>query len=151
MPVAEILAGAALVKASIDGIKSTIGAAKDISQITTDLDNLFTGAQQIRQQKKQAKATGQSATEIVIQEELAKEAIEDAKQLIMARWDGGVWQKVISLQKEMQLAAKHKAAADARAAKIRKEEFESAATVGASLILGILVVTIIALVVWAMQ
>ena len=74
MPVAEILAGAALVKASIDGIKSTIGAAKDISQITTDLDNLFTGAQQIRQQKKQAKATGQSATEIVIQEELAKEA-----------------------------------------------------------------------------
>ena len=51
MPVAEILAGAALVKASIDGIKSTIGAAKDISQITTDLDNLLTGAQQIRQQK----------------------------------------------------------------------------------------------------
>ena len=151
MPVAEILAGAALVKASIDGIKSTIGAAKDISQITTDLDNLFTGAQQIRQQKKQAKATGQSATEIVIQEELAKEAIEAAKQLIMARWDWGVWQKVVSLQKEQALAAKHKAAADARAAQVRKEELESAATVGASLILGILVVTIIALVVWAMQ
>jgi len=151
MPVAEILAGAALVKASIEGIKSTIGAAKDIGAITTDLDNLFTGAQQIRQQKKQAKATGQSATEIVIQEELAKEAIENAKQLIMARWDWGVWQKVISLQKEMQLAAKHKAAADARAAKVRKEEFESAATVGVSLILGILVVLIAALVVWAMQ
>ena len=151
MPVAEILAGAALVKASIEGIKSTIGAAKDIGAITTDLDNLFTGAQQIRQQKKQAKATGQSATEIVIQEELAKEAIENAKQLIMARWDWGVWQKVVSLQKEMQLAAKHKAAADARAAKVRKEEFESAATVGVSLILGILVVLIAALVVWAMQ
>jgi len=151
MPVAEILAGAALVKASIEGIKSTIGAAKDIGAITTDLDNLFTGAQQIRQQKKQAKATGQSATEIIIQEELAKEAIEDAKQLIMARWDWGVWQKVVSLQKEMQLAAKHKAAADARAAKVRKEEFESAATVGVSLILGILVVLIAALVVWAMQ
>ncbi len=151
MPVAEILAGAALVKASIEGIKSTIGAAKDIGAITTDLDNLFNGAQQIRQQKKQAKATGQSATEIVIQEELAKEAIEDAKQLIMARWDWGVWQKVVSLQKEMQLAAKHKAAADARAAKVRKEEFESAATVGVSLILGILVVLIAALVVWAMQ
>ena len=151
MPVAEILVGAALVKASIEGIKSTIGAAKDISQITTDLDNLFTGAQQIRQQKKQAKATGQSATEIVIQEELAKEAIENAKQLIMARWDWGVWQKVVSLQKEMQLAAKHKAAADARASKVRKEEFESAATVGVSLILGILVVLIAALVVWAMQ
>ena len=126
MPVAEILAGAALVKASIDGIKSTIGSAKDISQITTDLDNLFTGAQQIRQQKKQAKATGQSATE-------------------------SVWQKVVALQKEQALAAKHKAAADARAAQVRKEELESAATVGASLILGILVVTIIALVVWAMQ
>ena len=47
--VAEILAGAALVKASITGIKSAIGAAKDIGAITKDIDNLFDATKQLNQ------------------------------------------------------------------------------------------------------
>ena len=61
--VAEILAGAALIKASIDAIKGTIASCKDVSEIATDIDNLFQGQQDIAKDKRKAKATGQSATQ----------------------------------------------------------------------------------------
>ena len=44
---AETLAGIALVKSAVDGIKSAIGTAKDISEFADDIDKLFTGAQQL--------------------------------------------------------------------------------------------------------
>ena len=45
---AETLAGIALVKSAVDGIKSAIGTARDISEIADDIDKLFTGEQQIQ-------------------------------------------------------------------------------------------------------
>ena len=39
--IAETLAGIALVKSAVDGIKSAIGTAQDISQIASHIDNLF--------------------------------------------------------------------------------------------------------------
>ena len=75
--VAEVLAGIALVKASITGIKGAIGVAKDIGAITRDIDNLFDASKQLKKDEKMAKATGASATQIVIDQELAKEAIKE--------------------------------------------------------------------------
>ena len=51
-------AGAALVKASIEGIKGVVKAAKDISALTKDIDGLFTWAHQLKQQEAEAKRTG---------------------------------------------------------------------------------------------
>ena len=48
---AETLAGIALVKSAVDGIKSAIGTARDISEIADDIDKLFTGEQQIQKKK----------------------------------------------------------------------------------------------------
>lgn len=148
--VAEILAGAALVKASITGIKSAIGAAKDISAITKDIDNLFDATKQLKRDEKQAKATGASATQIVIDQELAKEAIKECQALVIGRFGFNVWQDIIKLQKEQALEAKQKAAAERRAREVKKQEIEQAATVGASVLIGILVVGMVAVVVWAM-
>ena len=148
--VAEILAGAALVKASITGIKSAIGAAKDIGAITKDIDNLFDATKQLKRDEKQAKATGASATQIVIDQELAKEAIKECQALVIGRFGFNVWQDIIKLQKEQALEAKQKAAAERRAREVKKQEMEQAATVGASVLIGILVVGIVAVVVWAM-
>ena len=50
---AETLAGIALVKSAVDGIKSAISTAKDISEIADDIDKLFTGEQQIQKKKQQ--------------------------------------------------------------------------------------------------
>tara|TARA_B100000497_G_scaffold6280_1_gene6212 strand:+ start:387 stop:839 length:453 start_codon:yes stop_codon:yes gene_type:complete len=148
--VAEILAGAALVKASITGIKSAIGAAKDIGAITKDIDNLFDATKQLKRDEKQAKATGASATQIVIDQELAKEAIKECQALVIGRFGFNVWQDIIKLQKEQALEAKQKAAAERRAREVKKQEMEQAATVGASVLIGILVVGMVAVVLWAM-
>ena len=41
MPIAEIMAGISLVKASVDFIKSNIDTAKDIGEIAGAVDGLF--------------------------------------------------------------------------------------------------------------
>ena len=41
MVIAETLAGIALVKSAVDGIKSAIGTARDVSEIAHQIDNLF--------------------------------------------------------------------------------------------------------------
>mgnify|MGYP003675945633 CR=1 FL=1 len=44
--IAETLAGIALVKSAVDGIKSAIGTANDIGEIAGHIDDLFLGEQQ---------------------------------------------------------------------------------------------------------
>ena len=48
--IAETLAGIALVKSAVDGIKSAIGTAKDVGEIAGHIDNLLTGEKQVQQQ-----------------------------------------------------------------------------------------------------
>ena len=48
---AETLAGIALVKSAVDGIKGAIGTAKDVGEIADFLDQLFVGQQQIQKKK----------------------------------------------------------------------------------------------------
>jgi len=150
MPVAELLAGAALVKASITGIKSAIGVAKDIGAITKDIDNLFDATKQLKREEKQAKATGASATQIIIDQELAKEAIQECKDLVISRFGFNVWQSIIRLQQEQALEAKNKAAAERRAREEKQEMIGEMAVVGSSVLIGILILAVVAAVFLAM-
>ena len=54
MVVAETLAGIALVKGAVDGIKSAIATAKDVSDIAHDIDKLFEGEQQVQKDRRKA-------------------------------------------------------------------------------------------------
>ena len=148
--VAEILAGAALVKASITGIKSAIGAAKDIGAITRDIDNLFDATKQLKRDERQAKATGASATQIVIDQELAKEAIKECQALVIGRFGFNVWQDIIKLQKEQALEAKQRAAAERRAREEKQEMVGEMAVVGSSVLIGILIIAVVLAVLLAM-
>ena len=56
MPVAEILAGIALVKSSVDFIKSNIDTCKDIGELGSAIDNLLRGKDEVN--KKQGKGPG---------------------------------------------------------------------------------------------
>ena len=56
--IAETLAGIALVKSAVDGIKSTINTANDIGDIAKYVDNLLEGEKQVQQQR--AKKSGAS-------------------------------------------------------------------------------------------
>ena len=51
---AETLAGIALVKSAVDGFKSAMGTARDISEIADDIDKLFTGEQQTQKKHKRS-------------------------------------------------------------------------------------------------
>ena len=47
-PISTALAGIALVKASVDGIKSALSTAKDIGAIANDIDALLNGQAQVQ-------------------------------------------------------------------------------------------------------
>ena len=96
---AETLAGIALVKSAVDGIKSAIGTAKDISEIADDIDKLFIGEQQI-QKKKQKKnndpfSVGSVARE-TIDAKLAAEHRQEIATLVDFRFGHGTWQSIIN-------------------------------------------------------
>ena len=148
--VAEILAGAALIKASITGIKSAIGVAKDIGAITKDIDNLFEASKQLKHEEKLAKATGTSAIQIVIDQELAKEAIKECQALVIGRFGFNVWQDIIKLQKEQALEAKARAATERKAKEEQQEMVGEMAVVGSSVLIGILIIAVVATVLLAM-
>ena len=96
---AETLAGIALVKSAVDGIKSAIGTARDISEIADDIDKLFTGEQQI-QKKKQKRSrnpfTVGSVARETIEAKLAAEHRQQIATLIDLRFGHGTWQLIIN-------------------------------------------------------
>ena len=89
MVVAEALAGIALVKAAVDGIKSTIGTAKDVSTIASDIDALFRGSDEV--QKKASKKSGvrlgdqfgvDTVAKEIIDQRLAAEALRKLRRCV---------------------------------------------------------------------
>lgn len=96
---AETLAGIALVKSAVDGIKSAIGTAKDISEIADDIDKLFIGEQQI-QKKKSKKASDPFSVGSVAREtidaKIAAEHRQEIATLIDFRFGHGTWQSIIN-------------------------------------------------------
>lgn len=96
---AEPLAGIALVKSAVDGIKGAIGTARDISEIADDIDKLFTGEQQI-QKKKQKKSSDPFSVGSVAREtidaKIAAEHRQEIATLIDFRFGHGTWQSIIT-------------------------------------------------------
>ena len=117
MVVAETLAGLALVNSTVKGIKSALGTAKDISEIADQIDDLFKGKKQVKQQahplaskwdKFLGKTLGDSADRFsigaiareTIEEKLAEEQILKVKRMINIRFGGGTWDNIILEHKE---------------------------------------------------
>ena len=134
---AETLAGIALVKSAVDGIKSAIGTARDISEIADDIDKLFTGEQQIQRKriKKQNDpfSVGSVAKE-TIDAKLAQEQMYEVSQLVDLRFGHGTWQGIINerarrLQEQKEAERQHRLAQEKH-----KEELMVAGAVGLGLI-----------------
>ena len=93
MPIAEILVGISLVKASASAIKEGCSAAKSLSDMATSVDALFEGTKQV--QKARANQSGMSmrdqlgagsAAQEVIDARLAKELLHEARMAISMRF-----------------------------------------------------------------
>jgi hypothetical protein len=129
MPVAEILAGISLVKASVDFIKSNIDTAKDIGEIAGAVDDLFKGHDEA--QKKRSKASGvgvgdqfgiKNVAQEVIDAKLAGEALQEMKNMINMRFGPDTWQSIVDLRAKRMQEAKEEA--KRLAIQKRKEEAE---------------------------
>ena len=122
--IAETLAGIALVKSAVDGIKGAINTANDISDIAGHIDNLFAGEKQIQQER--AKKAGVGITDQfgvsnvardVIDAKIAAEKMQEIASMIDMRFGHGTWkgilaerQKRIQEAREAALKAKREAA-----------------------------------------
>ena len=100
MPVAEILAGIALVKSSVDFIKSNIDTCKDIGELGGAIDSLLRGKDEVN--KKQGKGpsvreqfdTSHIASE-TIDAKLAAEQLQEISTLINLRFGPNTWKEIV--------------------------------------------------------
>lgn len=103
--IAETLAGIALVKSAVEGIKGAINTAKDISEVASHIDNLLEGEKQVQQQR--AKKSGvrlgdqlgiKSVAQEVIDARLAQEQVNEMRTLVDLRFGHGTWQSIVDLR-----------------------------------------------------
>ena len=135
---AETLAGFALIKSAVDGIKSAIGTARDISEIADDIDKLFTGEQQIQKKKRSSDpiSVGSVARE-TIDAKLAAEHRQEIATLVDLRFGHGTWQSIIN--ERAKRLREHQEAE--RQHRLAKEKHQEELMIGAAVILGLLIVT----------
>lgn len=147
--IAETLAGIALVKSAVDGIKSAIGTANDIGDIASHIDRLFEGEQQIQKQKIQKSnstfSVGNVARE-TIDAKLAQEQMYEMSLLIDYRFGHGTWAGIIA-ERARRIQEAKEAELEQRRILIRKRkarmETLTAGAVGVSIV-GVIVLLIIA-------
>ena len=101
MPVAEILAGISLVKASVDFIKSNIDTCKDIGEIGGAIDGLLRGQQEVNK-KSGARGLGvkeQFDTTHIAREtidaKLAAEKLQEVANMVNMRFGPNTWKEIL--------------------------------------------------------
>ena len=129
--IAETLAGIALFKSAVDGIKSAIGTANDVSEIAGFIDNLFEGEKQVQHKRSAKSGVGvadqfgvKSVASEVIDARLAKEQMQEVASLVDMRFGHGTWRSIVE-ERARRIQAAKEAAAEARRKKIQEaKEFE---------------------------
>ncbi len=121
--IAETLAGIALVKSAVDGIKTAIGTANDIGDIANYVDKLFDGEKQVQQQRSKKSGVNvvdqfnvSNVARETIDARIAKEKMQEVATLIDLRFGPGTWKSIVEERarriqeaKEAALAAKREA------------------------------------------
>ena len=98
--IAATLAGIALVKSAVDGIKSAIGTANDIGEIAGHIDNLFLGEQQAQKARNKKSGVNQfdvsSVAKETIDAKLAAEHLYNVSVLVDQRFGHGTWAGIVN-------------------------------------------------------
>ena len=103
--IAETLAGIALVKQSVDFIKSNINTAKDIGDIAGAVEGLFRGQDEVEKarNKKAGVSVGdqlgiKTVAQEVIDAKLAAEAMQEMRNMIDMRFGPGTFKSILDLR-----------------------------------------------------
>jgi len=127
--IAETLAGIALVKSAVDGIKSAIGTANDIGDIAGYIDNLFEGEKQVQQQRAKKSGTGitdqfgiKSVAQEMIDAKLAQEKMQEIAMMVNLRFGPDTWRSIVAERAKRIQEAKEAAAQARREAQRAQDE-----------------------------
>jgi len=123
-PVTAVLTGIALVKKSVDFIKSNISTAQDIGDIISHVDNALNGQQEVikKREKKGADPFAiDNVAKEVIDAKLAQEHLYEMKQLINLRFGHGTWEYILEERKK-RIDKKKQAIKEAKAKKMKKQK-----------------------------
>jgi hypothetical protein len=121
--IAETLAGIALVKQSVDFIKTHINTAKDVGELASQIDGLFRGEQEVQKARGKKSGVGlvdqfgvQSVAKEMIDAKLAQEKLQEVASMIDMRFGHGTWKSIVDERakriqeaKEAELQAKRQA------------------------------------------
>jgi hypothetical protein len=127
--IAETMAGIALVKGAVDGIKNMIGTANDVSEIAGYIDKLFEGEKQVQQQRNKKAGVdnfggiGGVASE-VIDARLAAEKLQEVASLVDMRFGHGTWKSILDERSKRLREEKERIAALKKAQRIKAQERE---------------------------
>ena len=126
--IAETLAGIALVKSAVDGMKSTINTANDIGELAKYVDNLLEGEKQVQQQRARKSGLGlgdqlgiESVAQEVIDARIAQEKVNEMRTLVDLRFGPGTWQSIVDLRNK-RIKELKEAQAKARREAIRRQQ-----------------------------
>ena len=131
-PISAALAGFALFKSAVDGIKTAIGTANDVSDIAGYLDNLFEGEKQVQQERNKKSGIGvgdqfgiKSVAQEIINAKLAQEQMREIASMVDLRFGHWTWKSIVD-ERARRIQAAKEAEAAARKAKIQKQkDFEN--------------------------
>ena len=130
-PISTALAGFALFKSAVDGIKSAIGTANDVSDIAGYIDNLFEGESQVQKKRNKKSGVGvgdqfgvANVAREVIDARLAKEQMQEVASLVDMRFGHGTWRSIVDERARRIQAAKEEATAARRKKMQEAREFE---------------------------
>ena len=121
------LQGIALVKSAVDGIKSAIGTANDISDIAGHIDNLFAGEKQVQQERAKKSGLGitdqfgvNSVARDVIDAKIAAEKLQEVATMVDMRFGHGTWKGILA-ERQKRIQEAREAALKARREAIARQ------------------------------
>jgi len=130
-PISTALAGIALFKSAVDGIKGAIGTANDVGEIAGFIDKLFEGEKQVQQRRNQQSGVSvgdqfgvTNVAREVIDAKLAQEQMREIASMVDMRFGHGTWRSIVD-ERAKRIREAKEAAAEARRKK-RQEERERA-------------------------
>ena len=121
---AAVLSGIKLVKQSVDFVKQQIQTCNDISELVGHIDKAMMGEQQVikaRDSKNVDPFAIDNVAKEVIDARLAREQLNEMKNLINLRFVPGTWEFILQERKK-RIDAKKQAIKEAKAAKLKKQK-----------------------------
>jgi len=141
-PISTALAGIALVKSSVDFIKTHINTAKDIGEIAGQIDALFVGQKQVQEASNRKAGVGlsdqfgvQSVAQEMIDAKLAAEKLQEVSNMVNMRFGPDTWKEILAERNRRIQEAKEAQIAARRAAQKAQDELIENIKIGSLIVL----------------